>query len=106
MDKRHSDRKNGLAQGKPSGHWVGSPFVGRDKELRHIAAALSLAAKGQGSTVLLTGQPGIGKSRLAKESLSGERSWLTFARRTRLSSSGRLGVRITRGCLSAPVAQL
>jgi AAA ATPase-like protein len=43
------------------------PFVGRDQELADLAAALEEAASGHGSLVLVTGEPGIGKSRLMSE---------------------------------------
>ena len=42
-------------------------FVGREAERREIRAALDRAAAGQGSLILLVGEPGIGKSRLADE---------------------------------------
>src|SRR5262245_66597186 len=42
-------------------------FVGREAERGEIRAALDRAAAGQGSLVLLVGEPGIGKSRLADE---------------------------------------
>ncbi|MBI2865084.1 MAG: AAA family ATPase, partial [Chloroflexi bacterium] len=47
-----------------------SPFVGRVDELRRLSKAIDLAAEGQGSVIFLTGQPGIGKTRLAREALS------------------------------------
>ena len=42
-------------------------FVGRDRELGEILAAFDDARLGTGRLVLLTGEPGIGKSRLADE---------------------------------------
>jgi DNA-binding SARP family transcriptional activator len=42
-------------------------FVGRQAELSTLAAALDNALDGRGGLVLLTGEPGIGKSRLADE---------------------------------------
>jgi AAA ATPase-like protein len=42
-------------------------FVGREAELVEIRAALERAAAGQGALVLLAGEPGIGKTRLADE---------------------------------------
>ncbi|MBI2864705.1 MAG: AAA family ATPase [Chloroflexi bacterium] len=47
-----------------------SPFVGRDEELRRLTTSLDLAAGGEGSVVFLTGEPGIGKTRLAVETLA------------------------------------
>ena len=43
------------------------PFVGRAQELGDLAAALADAKIGRGSLVLLTGEPGIGKTRLLSE---------------------------------------
>src|SRR6185436_2813868 len=42
-------------------------FVGREAERGEIRAALDRAAAGQGSLILLVGEPGIGKTRLADE---------------------------------------
>ena len=42
-------------------------FVGRERELSELAGALHDAVGGQGRLFLLTGEPGIGKSRLAEE---------------------------------------
>ena len=42
-------------------------LVGRDDETGHLQAALAAAAAGHGGTVLLTGEAGIGKSRLVRE---------------------------------------
>ncbi|MDO8672719.1 MAG: ATP-binding protein, partial [Dehalococcoidia bacterium] len=47
-----------------------SPFVGRADELQRLIAALSLAAEGHGGIVFLTGEPGVGKTRLAREALA------------------------------------
>lgn len=43
------------------------PFVGRNQELERLTAALAQVARGRGQTVLLEGEPGIGKSRLVQE---------------------------------------
>jgi DNA-binding SARP family transcriptional activator len=48
-----------------------STFVGRDAELAVLRARLSEALAGRGGVVLLAGEPGIGKTRLADE-LAGE----------------------------------
>jgi DNA-binding SARP family transcriptional activator len=44
-----------------------SPFVGREGEWKQLAAAWDDARQGRTRLVLLTGEPGIGKSRLALE---------------------------------------
>lgn len=43
------------------------PFVGRDAELQKLGAAWSRAARGSGTAAFLSGEAGIGKSRLALE---------------------------------------
>jgi tetratricopeptide (TPR) repeat protein len=43
------------------------PFVGRVPEIGELRAALEEAASGRGSLVLVTGEPGIGKTRLMGE---------------------------------------
>ena len=43
------------------------PLVGRDDELERLRAAWSRAARGNGSVAFLSGEAGIGKSRLAAE---------------------------------------
>jgi predicted ATPase len=47
-----------------------SPLVGRSEELGRVLAALARAAAGSGGTLLLAGEAGIGKSRLATETLT------------------------------------
>jgi DNA-binding CsgD family transcriptional regulator/tetratricopeptide (TPR) repeat protein len=42
-------------------------LVGRDKETRHLQAALAAAGAGRGRTLFITGEAGIGKSRLVRE---------------------------------------
>ena len=44
--------------------------IGRDAELEAIDAALAAAVAGHGGCVVITGEPGIGKSRLALETAS------------------------------------
>jgi class 3 adenylate cyclase len=43
------------------------PFVGREKELEELRTALDLVAARRGSVFLITGEPGIGKTRLMQE---------------------------------------
>ncbi len=50
----------------------GLPFVGRDREWRALCEAWKAARAGRAHLVLLTGEPGIGKSRLAQ--VLGERA--------------------------------
>lgn len=45
----------------------GTPFVGRERERAAIAARLADTAAGRGGVVLIAGEPGIGKTRLAEE---------------------------------------
>jgi class 3 adenylate cyclase len=55
-------------------------FIGRDAELRQLAAALERAGGGHGQVVALVGEPGVGKSRLAWELARSHRSrgWLVL----------------------------
>ncbi|MDQ6526244.1 DUF2791 family P-loop domain-containing protein [Nocardioides sp. LHD-245] len=55
----------------PTGGYLGalplSPMVGRDREGAVLSTALSAVAEGDARVVLLAGEPGIGKTRLAQE---------------------------------------
>ena len=44
-----------------------APFVGRDRELRNLLAALEASSARRGQLRLVVGEPGIGKTRLARE---------------------------------------
>lgn len=57
---------------------TGVPFVGREVELRALRAGLADAARGRGRILLVGGEPGIGKTRLA-EAAGGEARALGFA---------------------------
>jgi DNA-binding CsgD family transcriptional regulator/tetratricopeptide (TPR) repeat protein len=58
-------------------------LVGRDQETRHLQAALATAGAGRGRTVFITGEAGIGKSRLVRETAHAarERGLLVLAGR-------------------------
>ena len=46
---------------------TGLIFVGREKEMAELRSAMDATAAGQGRTVMLAGEPGIGKTRMAQE---------------------------------------
>lgn len=50
------------------------PLIGRARELARLAELLDDAAAGRGSVAVLSGEPGIGKSRIARELLALARS--------------------------------
>ena len=58
-------------------------LVGRDEEARHLEAALAAAQAGRGGTVFVTGEAGIGKSRLVRETtrMAGARGFTVLAGR-------------------------
>ena len=49
-------------------------FVGRERELGAIASAISSALDGNGSCLLVSGEPGIGKTRLVEEAMAKARA--------------------------------
>jgi class 3 adenylate cyclase len=53
------------AAGQQAGIW--GRFVGRRDEMEQLKAALEAVLSGHGSLVMVVGEPGIGKSRLARE---------------------------------------
>jgi eukaryotic-like serine/threonine-protein kinase len=61
----------------------GRPFVGRTGELNELRATLDEAQDGRGLLVLLSGEPGIGKTRLMQEFAreAGDRGWRVAAGR-------------------------
>ena len=70
-------------QGTPPGRPSARPFVGRVREVAELAAALDEAAAGRSSLVLLTGEAGIGKTRLMSElaRIAGQRHFRVVAGR-------------------------
>jgi tetratricopeptide (TPR) repeat protein len=65
---------------RSSGVAFGAPLVGRDHELEQLLAAWSATKRGIGRTAVISGEPGVGKSRLLttfKDVLEGESGrWL------------------------------
>lgn len=59
------------------------PLFGRDAELRQIQALATSAAGGQGATVLISGEAGIGKTRLVDHALAGAAELGMVTRRDR-----------------------
>ena len=59
-----------MDEAAPAEPAIGTPFVGRDRELDVLYRSLREAAQGHGSLVLIGGEPGIGKTRLADQVLS------------------------------------
>ena len=57
---------------------VAAPMIGRDRESRWASAALERLGRGEGGIVFVSGEPGMGKSRLVAEwrSAAGEIRWL------------------------------
>jgi adenylate cyclase len=51
-----------------------SRLVGRQKEKDAIAELLERAGRGEGTVITVTGRPGVGKTRLIRESVAGARS--------------------------------
>src|SRR5262249_12099643 len=52
---------------KGPGHDDAAPFVGRERELRELIRGLDEALAGDGRLYLISGEPGIGKSRLLEQ---------------------------------------
>jgi class 3 adenylate cyclase len=52
---------------EPTAFLAATPFVGRDGEMARIGGLLHRAQAGEGALVMIVGEPGIGKTRLAEE---------------------------------------
>src|SRR5438552_1058855 len=66
-----------------------TPLVGRDRELEALNDAWHRASEGEGAVVLLTGEPGAGKSRLLYEFLRGIEEHGVIELETTCASYGR-----------------
>jgi DNA-binding CsgD family transcriptional regulator len=57
-----------------------APFVGRDREVDYLTTRLVRAASGEGGAILVSGEPGVGKTRLITEfaSRAGNSGWLVL----------------------------
>ncbi|MGO9694686.1 MAG: ATP-binding protein, partial [Mycobacterium sp.] len=51
-----------------------SPLVGRESEIGAVAGLLDQADRGEGTIITVTGRPGVGKTRLVRESVATARS--------------------------------
>ena len=51
----------------PLKRWAEEPFVGREQEMALLRAGLDEVCSGHGRVLLLTGEPGIGKTRIVNE---------------------------------------
>jgi len=73
---RNPTGRGAAASSGSSGHasTTRAPFVGRASELQSLAGVLAAAARGEGGTVLVLGEAGIGKSRLLRELAAAARS--------------------------------
>ena len=67
LDARPPEPSEHVGSEARAGRRAAGVFVGRERELREILAAFDDARSGTGRLVLLTGEAGIGKSRLADE---------------------------------------
>ena len=62
-----SDSERAAGEGAPQNYLLASGFVGRGDYLSKLSELLSGAARGQGSLVFVSGERGVGKSRLVTE---------------------------------------
>lgn len=66
MNSRSGDEVGHAGASGFLGPWL-APFVGRDRELSALLQRLAAAERGHGGVVLISGEPGVGKSRLLAE---------------------------------------
>jgi predicted ATPase/class 3 adenylate cyclase len=50
-----------------AGTAIGAPLVGRTMELERLSCAVQCLERGRGAVIMLTGEPGVGKTRLIEE---------------------------------------
>src|SRR5215472_4893017 len=76
VEARHAQKRNSpptvrqlehLGQQPAAGSLVWGQFIGRAEEMAVLRAAIDAALGGQASLVMVAGEPGIGKTRLAEE---------------------------------------
>src|SRR5258706_3751204 len=68
-DQGEASPQQHLQAGTSNSMLAQPPLVGRSAEMDRLAAQLSRAAHGQGCAMFLAGEAGIGKTRLAHETL-------------------------------------
>src|SRR4051812_14298020 len=73
-DALHGDPKSPAMPDSAAGapEPAGTPFVGRQLELRAVRSALDAVAMGKAGALAIVGEAGIGKSRLISEALAGD----------------------------------
>ncbi len=78
-----------LAPERPTAGSHVAPLIGRQRQLERLQLALAATSEGEGHAVLVTGEPGIGKSRLveALRSLSARTDFWMTAHCSELASS-------------------
>ena len=62
-----TDRESQIGRPTPGSQRTDRVFVGRQREMAELTAALEDALSGQGRLIMLAGEPGIGKTRTAQE---------------------------------------